>query len=210
MYQTGFFGDELSGAVSLKPFLKEKNLMRIFMVTGTIFLMTLASVWADERYMRDTDLPGGDYQHFEMPRHADAGNCADACRDDRRCRAWTFVERRHGEKAHCWLKEFVPDGRRNSRCVSGVVQRRRPHPPRPRPAGRIEYGVDRPGEDYYNFDLDKNAAPEQCADACRNDDHCRSWTYIKRGKGKHRPRCCLKDGVPRAERNDDCISGVVR
>jgi Ca-activated chloride channel homolog len=70
----------------------------------------------------DTDRPGGcDYSHI-IPSAADPEVCRNACQNDRRCRAWTYVrpDTVQGPQANCWLKESVPPAVPNECCVSGV------------------------------------------------------------------------------------------
>ncbi|HSK79295.1 MAG TPA: PAN domain-containing protein [Thermoanaerobaculia bacterium] len=60
--------------------------------------------------------PGSDYSNF---RADDAGDCQDACRRDRRCRAYAFNTR----DRECYLKDRVPSSERKSDVVSGVKDR---------------------------------------------------------------------------------------
>lgn len=79
------------------------------------------------------------------------------------------------------------------------------------PAKAMEYGIDRPGQDYLAFDLDRpgpESLPEECLAACGRNAMCRAWTFVKAGVQGPNPRCWLKTGVPTAVRNDCCISGV--
>ena len=70
--------------------------------------------------MVGTDLPGSDYTSFWLDA-ADPGLCQARCRDDERCRAWTYVNPGvQGANAKCWLKNRVPNSRSSSCCVSGV------------------------------------------------------------------------------------------
>jgi hypothetical protein len=67
-----------------------------------------------------TDRPGGDYRDFELP-NADPKACAAACARDKDCKAWTYGKPgAGGEKAHCWLKNEVPDPVANDECISGI------------------------------------------------------------------------------------------
>ena len=71
----------------------------------------------------DTDRPGQDYSNFNLPA-ANFRLCRRSCRDDTRCRAWTYVRPNtiQGPQPRCWLKNGVPAARRNNCCVSGVVR----------------------------------------------------------------------------------------
>lgn len=71
----------------------------------------------------------------------------------------------------------------------------------------LEYGVDRPGYDYKNFDL--NAAdPAQCQSACYAEPQCLSFTYVNPGVQGPNPRCWLKNTVAPAVPSSCCTSGV--
>ena len=70
-----------------------------------------------------------------------------------------------------------------------------------------EQGVDRPGSDLANFDLDKDD-PALCQEACFLNPECKAWTYVHRGIQGAQPRCWLKNAIPEAVPNDCCISGT--
>ena len=59
----------------------------------------------------------------------------------------------------------------------------------------FEYGVDRPGGDYRNFELQFDA-PGLCAGQCAQEAQCRAWTYVKPGVQGPKARCWLKNVVP--------------
>lgn len=68
------------------------------------------------------DRPGYDYSNFEL-RNPREILCQWRCQQDRRCRAWTFVNPGlQGAYARCWLKNRVPRPVRNSCCTSGIIQ----------------------------------------------------------------------------------------
>lgn len=71
----------------------------------------------------DIDRPGIDYKDFDLPLE-NPKLCEDACREDFRCRAYTYV-RANVQKAgiaRCWLKLGVPSPVKNTCCTSGVMQ----------------------------------------------------------------------------------------
>jgi hypothetical protein len=72
----------------------------------------------------------------------------------------------------------------------------------------MEYGYDRLGYDYKNFDMSR-ANPKLCKEACEKESKCRAWTYVKPNtfQGPN-PRCWLKYRVPNKTPNPDCISGI--
>jgi len=106
----------------------------------------------------------------------------------------------------CWLKHEVVPAVKASCCVSGV---RGAGVIEPR-LGELEYSIDRVGGDYKNFETTPDAHGKACADACRNDPHCRAWTYRRPGYGTGTARCYLKDTVKPPRSKPCCISGVVR
>ncbi len=80
----------------------------------------------------------------------------------------------------------------------------------PAPAGlppmAIEQGIDRPGEDFKDFDLD-DARPEVCRDACEKEPQCKAFTFVKAGVQGDKARCWLKTTVPAPVPGDCCASG---
>ena len=72
-----------------------------------------------EHLFQNTDLPGGDYDHFAM-RTTNYEECLKACNQQDRCQAWTFVRPRGGDPAVCWLKDRVPESQSSACCTSGT------------------------------------------------------------------------------------------
>ncbi len=70
----------------------------------------------------------------------------------------------------------------------------------------IEQGIDRPGEDFKDFDLD-DARPEVCRDACEKEPQCKAFTFVKAGVQGDKARCWLKTTVPAPVPGDCCASG---
>ncbi len=70
-----------------------------------------------------------------------------------------------------------------------------------------EQNTDRPGLDYYSFNL-SHPNPALCRQTCDADDRCKAWTYVKPGIQGPTARCWLKHAVPRAYTNNCCVSGV--
>jgi PAN domain-containing protein len=86
-------------------------------------------------------------------------------------------------------------------------------PPRPvyRRTGQsagLEYDVNRAGSDYRSFELDAGASA--CEQACVADGACNAFTWVRPGVQGARARCWLKNRVPGASRDSNCVSGVVR
>jgi hypothetical protein len=147
-----------------------------------------------------TDRPGGDYRDFELP-NADPKACAAACARDVDCRAWTYGKPgAGGEKAHCWLKNEVPDPVANDEFISGVKGGN---------AEGLELNTNRAGFDFRDMELPK-ADPKACQAACDRDAKCVAWTYVKAGIQGERAHCWLKDQIPEPSEDESCISGIKR
>lgn len=70
----------------------------------------------------NSNRPGQDYRDFDLPQ-ANPESCRDACSQDPRCRAFTYVKPGiQGEYARCWLKDSVPPAEHAPCCASGVKQ----------------------------------------------------------------------------------------
>lgn len=97
----------------------------IMAVMGVMLLMAslTSPAWADSgtaAFQLHTDRPGFDYADFDVNNGARA--CQQRCREDDRCKAWTFVGP-HAPKGsgHCWLKDAVPQPEPMKTAVSGVI-----------------------------------------------------------------------------------------
>jgi hypothetical protein len=143
------------------------------------------------------DRPGRDYRNFETGSDT---QCLWACeRDSNRCQAWTWVRPGiQGPQGRCWLKDFVAPPVKNGCCNSGVMEK------------STEVSVDRPGNDYRNFEVPSGQFWTACRDACRAEGHCGAWTYVKPGLQGPLARCWLKNTIPPAWGNTCCVSGVVK
>ncbi len=71
----------------------------------------------------------------------------------------------------------------------------------------MDLDTDRPGMDYKSYDL-SSPDPNLCERACKEDQNCKAWTYVKPGVQGPKARCWLKSGVPQAVKNTSCISGI--
>lgn len=68
----------------------------------------------------DTDRPGGNYRNFQLFA-ADPAACAQVCRDEKQCKAWTYIKPgAKGTPPRCLLKNKVPDPVPAEFAVSGV------------------------------------------------------------------------------------------
>jgi hypothetical protein len=70
-----------------------------------------------------------------------------------------------------------------------------------------EIGVDRPGQDFRDFDLPE-PRPDLCSNACASDARCKAFTYVKPNIQGSTARCWLKSSVPDPVQNDCCVSGI--
>jgi hypothetical protein len=69
------------------------------------------------------DRYGGDYRSFNLASDPTGLSCKQACEDDNRCRAWTYVRSGYlGPSARCYLKDRITRPRRKPCCMSGVVR----------------------------------------------------------------------------------------
>lgn len=66
------------------------------------------------------DLKGSDLSNFTL-QTADPKLCQDACANEPRCKAWTYVKPGtiQGSMARCWLKSAIPPPTQSPCCVSG-------------------------------------------------------------------------------------------
>lgn len=71
-----------------------------------------------------TRRPGSDFRDFEMDQ-AEPERCQKACENLMDCKAFTYVRPDYeGEKAHCYLKDDVPEPVADKECcISGVTAR---------------------------------------------------------------------------------------
>jgi hypothetical protein len=152
------------------------------------------------------DRPGGDYSSFPI-RTGDPAQCAARCERDARCRAWAFsYPLTESTNAVCWLKSRVPPRVASACCVSGVRGTGVIEPRR----GSIEFGVDRFGGDYRQFDVPADSSAKRCQAACEAEERCRAWTYVRPGYIGSSAACYLKSRITRPLRKPCCISGVVK
>ena len=69
------------------------------------------------------------------------------------------------------------------------------------------HGINRPGGDYFSFELQK-PDPAECGLACARDGKCMAWTFVRPGMQGPRARCWLKATVPFPVEDNCCQSGV--
>lgn len=157
--------------------------------TVAAFRSSAVSTFAEQGF----DRPGADYKNFDLAA-ADPALCLASCASELLCKAWTYVKPGvQGPKSRCWLKSTIPPAVKNGCCDSGVKS--------------VEYGLDRPGMDYKNFDLAK-PDPQLCESSCAGEAQCKAWTYVNPGWQGPKPRCWLKNNVPATVVNTCCNSGL--
>jgi hypothetical protein len=78
--------------------------------------------------------------------------------------------------------------------------------------GALEFGIDRFGGDYRNFDVQPDPTGAACKAVCEGENRCRAWTYVRPGYlgPSDSARCYLKDRLRPPRRKPCCVSGVVR
>ena len=74
-------------------------------------------------------------------------------------------------------------------------------------ASGAEWGVDRPGGDYKNFNMTQDQ-PSLCEQACNAEPQCKAWTFVHPGVQGPSARCWLKSTVPPKKNDSCCVSGV--
>lgn len=75
-------------------------------------------------------------------------------------------------------------------------------------ADTFEVGWDRPGHDYYNYEM-FNPREILCQWKCQQDSRCRAWTFVKPGIQGARARCWLKHRIPAPVQSSCCTSGII-
>src|SRR3954470_3349939 len=71
----------------------------------------------------------------------------------------------------------------------------------------LESGTNRAGGDFRDFET--SAIPADCQAACKADESCRSFTWVKPGAQGPKAHCWLKSTTPPATADANCTSGVV-
>ena len=81
----------------------------------------------------------------------------------------------------------------------------------PMPTGEVtatlEPGFDRPGYDVGQ--IEGLETPEQCRQACLDDNRCHAFTWVRAGVQGDQARCWIKTDVPPQREDACCVSGVV-
>jgi len=179
---------------------------RDWLELGFGLMIALAVFGATAQAQVGFDRAGGDYASLPM-RSGDPAQCATRCERDPRCRAWAFsYPLTESANAICWLKSKVVPRFAAPCCVSGVRGTGVIEPK----GGPNEFGVDRNGGDYRQFELPADSSGKSCAAACEAEEGCRAWTYVRPGYVGPSAVCYLKNRITRPLHKPCCVSGVVR
>jgi hypothetical protein len=85
-----------------------------------LLLCSVASAHADT-FERATDRPGSDYTQIIV---SSPEKCQAACRNNVKCKAWTFVRKDfQGPAPRCYFKSSIPKKDEGECCTSGVMSR---------------------------------------------------------------------------------------
>jgi hypothetical protein len=71
----------------------------------------------------------------------------------------------------------------------------------------LELNTDHPGADISTIPLNE-AKAKLCSDACRYNDRCVAWTYVKPGVIDAQAHCRIKSEVTAPQRSSCCVSGL--
>ena len=175
-------------------------------VIAAVLAVMCLTLSAPARAQSGYDRPGGDFLNFSV-RTGDPAVCAARCEREGRCRAWSFsYPGTVAPSAMCWLKSQVTPRIANDCCVSGV----RGAAVLDKKSDTVEFSMDRTGGDYKNLDVATDPAGASCEAACKAEDRCRAWTYVRPGYLGASARCFLKERITRPRHKPCCVSGVVR
>jgi hypothetical protein len=166
--------------------------MRAYLLAAAMLLFDLPAGAVD-----GFNMPGSDFANF----NADSPLvCRNSCGGESRCLGWTWVKPGiQGPVGHCWLKYKLPKLVKDACCNSGpreyISQRDM----------KAEDHTNRPGSDFKNFEMD---SWKTCESACRTENECASWSYVRPGVQGRRGRCWLKRQVAHPVKDVNVVSGV--
>jgi hypothetical protein len=150
----------------------------------------------------DTDRGGSDYKNYEVSGGHEV--CRDACANDPKCAAYTYVKPWQGYSAKCWLKNSVPapvPGR--DCCISGVKNGG---------GGGTGFGPrnDQAGLTGERLTFYGGTTPEQCQADCAGNSRCKGYTYIRAGayNPNDPPMCYLMSEATGFTPSTCCISAI--
>jgi len=146
---------------------------------------------------------------YRVAESADPPACQAACRAETRCVAWTYTQPKPNETAgRCALKAVIPQKFSDACCSSGVErvpdpELRVPPPIPPTVTGALA-GVELEGGSYRYF---PDATIEGCQAACRADNQCMAWDYVRPGIFATDARCFLKSKPSMQVESPCCVAG---
>lgn len=74
-------------------------------------------------HVENQNIPGGDYKSFELNPRETYQVCKNACLNDPKCKAYTYVKPGvQRQNAVCWLKSAVSDPVGDPDCISGIKE----------------------------------------------------------------------------------------
>jgi hypothetical protein len=175
-------------------------LLLIVLAPSSAAAQSRAPQWSEQS---NVDLPGFDLERFEMARGRKE-LCAQECKDNPLCRAYTFVRPGfQGRRAVCWLKSDVPKPKPSNCCVSGKLAGLHAF------VGTFEPSTDIPGSDYRVGAL-ATADPKLCQAACARDESCTGFTYVNPGVQGPTAICYLKEGVLERKTGEACCTSGIK
>ena len=147
----------------------------------------------------ETDFPGNDIDDM-VGRARSFDDCAQRCRADGRCGAFTY----NLNNGNCIPKSSGESPQRNSRAVSGVVSRAAPGFGGGNVRGVTRYdATDFPGNDIDGMSGGARSF-EDCAQRCLSDGRCGAFTF-----NLNNFNCIPKAIAGSSERNNRAVSGVL-
>lgn len=137
------------------------------------------------------DRPGNDYRQFQTPTLA---GCKSACRDEGKCRAYSFNHR----SDTCYLKQGASERQASHLYASGTKDPGNRSPAATQPT--TEEGFDYAGNDYNSFQAERL---EDCRSACQQEERCRAYSFNHRSGD-----CYLKEATGDRQANRNFIAGT--
>jgi hypothetical protein len=219
----GFFS-AMSWAASSSCQTKTEGKLECMEFTGSLpsYIKTVCTAggsqntkWVDSACPRDNllaicDVPRNDnikqgnycYRMAELPDKDRIEYCRMSCKG-----AFSILAAGSSVSANAASAASVPVAKKPESSVPVAASKPKATVSANAPLYAMEQGVDRPGDDYKDFDL-ASADPKLCATACTGDAKCKAWTYVKPGIQGDKARCWLKNKVPSPLQDENCVSGI--
>jgi hypothetical protein len=182
-------------------------------------LLVLASAFSigsahGQALEQNTNRPGNNIANFRAPT---VEACQANCQRNDKCMAFTYVK----AAKWCWLKYTPGKTVADAACTSGVMRQRldeakkrltqesvrlgttrRTGPGGPPPKPQFQLNTSFKGNDFQNLPAKH---PLLCMIACHKNPRCKAFTFVKTSN-----TCFLKDAVPAAVKDPNCVSGQVQ